>query len=192
MRIQTEFIESKTVRQSIIDGIEEMQQMIASVLYFTRTEAQNEYLTAVNVSQLLHVLTQEYQTQGEALTLVVDDQPDCIINTRPLALKRALRNLLENALKYGHAAQWRLYPSETTLLIIIEDEGEGIPEDQLERVFDPFTQLDSARPEKRGGVGLGLSVVRTLLRALGGDVVLENSEKAGQGLRARVSLPLDK
>jgi len=75
--------------------------------------------------------------------------------------------------------------SKTNLLIIIEDEGDGIPEQALERVFEPFTQLDTARSGNRSGVGMGLSVARSLLRASGGD---GNGDQ--KGLQVRVCLPL--
>lgn len=191
MRLQAEFIETEEVRNSVISGVEEMQQMIESVLNFTREDAQTESVVPVDVNALLQDLTTTYQAQGADVVLVNQkEMPDGTINTRHLALKRAMRNLVDNALKYGQRAELTLHKSKTKLLITIEDEGDGIPDQALERVFEPFTQLDTARSTNRSGVGMGLSVARSLLRASGGDVFLENRSGEQKGLQVRVCLPL--
>jgi len=145
MRLQAEFIESEVVRNSIISGVEEMQQMIESVLNFTCEDAQTENVVPVDVSALLQDLTANYKAQGADVVLANQkDMPEGTINTRHLALKRAMRNLVDNALKYGQRAELTLHKSKTNLLITIKDEGDGIPDQALERVFDWHGAIGSA------------------------------------------------
>ena len=110
---------------------------------------------------------------------------------RPVALKRAVANLVSNALSYGGAARLRLQPPDAAqgqgLRLTVEDEGPGIPPAELEAVFQPFRRLEGSRNRETGGVGLGLPIARNILRAHGGDVVLRN--RAGGGLTAEATLP---
>jgi signal transduction histidine kinase len=105
-----------------------------------------------------------------------------------MAFRRALRNLIENALRYGGNARVIYEVQGQSLLISIEDEGPGIPEDQLEQVFEPFFRLEESRSLETGGHGLGLSIARTIARAHGGDITLSNRE--GKGLVAQIKIPL--
>ncbi|MDE1896919.1 MAG: ATP-binding protein, partial [Rhodospirillales bacterium] len=110
------------------------------------------------------------------------------INARPLALKRALSNLITNAMKYGDAACVTLHPPvKGAVRIDIEDEGPGIPQEEMERVFEPFRRLETSRNRETGGSGLGLSIARNIVRAHGGDILLANEAK---GLRVSVTLPV--
>ena len=103
------------------------------------------------------------------------------------AARRALRNLLENAAAYGALATARIDRDGSGVRVVIEDEGPGIPEDDLERVFEPFVRLEASRSRDTGGSGLGLAIARSIVRGHGGDVHLEN--RAEGGLRATVALP---
>jgi len=110
-----------------------------------------------------------------------------VLACRPAALRRSLRNLIENAASHGERASLRLAADADAVTITIDDQGPGIPEADLERVFAPFTRLDEARGADTGGMGLGLAIARTILRAHGGEVTLENMAEGG--LRAVVRLP---
>jgi signal transduction histidine kinase len=101
-------------------------------------------------------------------------------------LKRAVRNLVENALRYGGKATVHLDRSESSIDIVVEDQGPGIPDEQFERVFAPFYRIESSRNAETGGVGLGLSIARTIIRQHGGDIVLSHNHP---GLKAVVALP---
>jgi signal transduction histidine kinase len=107
---------------------------------------------------------------------------------RPLLLKRCLSNLLDNAVKYGGKAMVRVEDTKDVLRFRIVDEGPGIPEDELEQVFEPFFRLEGSRCRNTGGTGLGLSIARNIARAHGGELSLRNRTKGG-GLEAIVSLP---
>jgi signal transduction histidine kinase len=103
------------------------------------------------------------------------------------ALKRCLRNLIDNALQYGKAATVRVEDAADLLRISVRDEGPGIPESELERVFEPFRRLEASRSRETGGTGLGLGIARNIARAHGGDIVLRNYP--GGGLEAMLTLP---
>jgi signal transduction histidine kinase len=105
-----------------------------------------------------------------------------------VALKRALGNLIGNAVAYAGSCRVRLDPPAVGMIrIVIEDDGPGIPEDELERVFQPFHRVERSRSRETGGAGLGLPIARTILRGHGGDVTLAN--RRGGGLTATVTLP---
>ncbi len=109
---------------------------------------------------------------------------------QPVALRRAIANLVENAVKYGNGARVSLLVEPATIRIVIEDEGPGIPKENVEEVFRPFRRLETSRNRETGGTGLGLTIARTVARAHGGDVVLTN--RTGGGLRAEIVLPAAK
>jgi signal transduction histidine kinase len=111
------------------------------------------------------------------------------VRVRPVALKRALANLVSNAESYGGSARVTMVPPEGgTVAVTIEDDGPGIPIEEMDRVFEPFHRLEQSRNRETGGVGLGLPIARNMLRAHGGDVVLKNKPEGG--LKAIVTLPV--
>ena len=110
-----------------------------------------------------------------------------VYDCRPDALKRAIRNLLDNAVKYGKVASAAIQSTPKTIEIIIDDEGPGIPEQELPRVFDPFYRLEGSRSRETGGVGLGLAIAQSIVQAHHGTLALSNRPTAG--LRARIALP---
>jgi signal transduction histidine kinase len=114
--------------------------------------------------------------------------PRLVARVRPLALRRALRNLVENAVAYGGCARVGLRREAGEAVVTVADDGPGIPEDQLERVFEPFVRLEDSRSRETGGVGLGLAIARSVVRAHGGELTLAN--RPGGGLTATVRLPL--
>jgi signal transduction histidine kinase len=118
----------------------------------------------------------------------VEPAEKVVIEGDPLALRRLISNLLENAVKFGGAAQARIRTEPGHAIIEIEDNGPGIPPEDLDRVFEPFYRRDPSRSRQTGGIGLGLAVVRSVARGHGGDVVLSN--RAGGGMTARVILPI--
>jgi signal transduction histidine kinase len=110
-----------------------------------------------------------------------------VYDCHPDALKRAIRNVLDNAIKYGKAARVAIQTTPKTIEIIIDDEGPGIPQQELARVFDPFYRLEESRSRETGGVGLGLAIAQSIVQAHRGELVLGNRPMGG--LRAQISLP---
>ena len=119
--------------------------------------------------------------------LSVLDTGRVVVACRPVAMRRAFRNLLENASIHGVRATVRIARDDTGLRVVIEDEGPGIPGADMERVFEPFVRLDESRSRDKGGAGLGLAIARTIVRGHGGNIFLEN--RAEGGLRVTVAVP---
>jgi signal transduction histidine kinase len=147
-------------------------------------------VSAIDLAELLRtVLDEAGDARPEAAEgLSYAGPPHLTVRARPLALKRALSNLIANAVSYGGSAQVQLVPPiGGTIGVAIEDAGPGIPPQELDRVFEPFHRVESSRNRETGGVGLGLPIARNILRAHGGDVTLSN--RPGGGARALVTLP---
>lgn len=188
LRVRSEMVEDDETRNSMVNSIEEMQMMVEATLTFARGMSANEPSKTVEVGQLLKELQQELNISSP-LSVVLRDEPEIHARLKPTAFKRAVRNILENAVRYGKSARVQSSTLNGAFAIVVEDDGPGIPESQIERVFDPFFRVEKSRSLETGGHGLGLSIARTIIRAHGGDVTLENMQNGG--LRATISLPLD-
>ena len=185
MRLRAEMIEEDETRERILAGLNEMAEMTEAALAFAKTDAQAEASRRVDLASLVQSICDDFADAGAAVTF---QGPDRLDHTcRPSALKRAIRNLVANAVRYGGAAEVSLAHDEATVALTVADDGPGLPEEQLERVFDPFVRLEESRNRETGGSGLGLSIARNIARAHGGDVTLTNG--AQRGAIARLSLP---
>lgn len=183
LRVRAEMVDDDETRDALVESIEEMQQMADATLDFAKGLSGGETPEEVDLGALLAGIAAE---AGGKVDLVPG--PDATVRVRPVAVRRALRNLVSNALRYGARARlsWRLTGRDVE--IELHDDGPGIPDADLQRVFDPFFRLETSRSLETGGHGLGLSIARSILRAHGGDIVLANHPRGG--LVARVSLPL--
>lgn len=190
LRLRAEFIEDPEVREKILETLDEMQRMAEETLAFAREDATREDTRTVDLSALLGSLCDDLADLG--LEVTCQEAPRRPLPCRPTALKRALRNLIENAVAYGQRARVSLESEAETVRVLIEDDGPGIPEADFERVFEPFVRREESRSRETGGVGLGLAIARSIVRAHGGDIALANraaGEGTGGGLRVTVSLP---
>ena len=185
LRLHAEFVEDGETRAKIVAALDEMQRMAEDTLAFIREDMRREETRTVDLHALLDSVAADLSELGHDIAVVDSDQ--VLVACRPVALRRALRNLLENAAAYGARATARIDRGGSGVRVVIEDEGPGIPEDDLERVFEPFVRLEASRSRDTGGSGLGLAIARSIVRGHGGDVHLEN--RAGGGLRATVALP---
>jgi signal transduction histidine kinase len=188
MRLRVEFVPDDTDRAKLISDLDEMEAMIAEALAFARNEAETEAAASIDLQNLVEEIASDQRAVGAEV--VVHPGTPANISGRPSALRRALTNLVRNAIVYGNRADIQVERREDGFAIIIADDGPGIPEDELERVFTPFFRLEESRNKSSGGVGLGLSVARSTARAHGGDITLAN--RAQGGLAATLTLPLDK
>lgn len=184
MRLRGEFIEDAEQQHKLFRDVDEMQAMINAALDFFRDDARLEQATPFDLSELLLTLVDDYRDQG--IEVAFSGPAGLVYRGRPLGLKRALTNLLENAVKYAREPGIRLQALPETLLIRIEDRGPSIAEQQLEAVFAPFYRLEASRNKATGGVGLGLSAARAIIREHGGELRLGN--RPGGGLQACVEL----
>ncbi len=187
MRLRAEFVEDQEVRHKLIATLDEMKSMTEASLAFAREEGQSEPTRAVDLDALVESLCDDLAELGWDVRVEAGERIPW--RCRPDALRRALRNVIENAVRYGDRARVRLALSAERLAIEVDDDGPGIPEADRERVFTPFVRLEGSRNRSTGGVGLGLSIARTIVRAHGGDVLLANRPEGG--LRTTIRLPRD-
>jgi signal transduction histidine kinase len=185
LRLRSELIGDEALRVKFARDLAEMEAMTAAALDFLRGARADEPVQPVDVLALLESLQADLEEAGHAVQ--VQDQVMAPYLARPLALKRLLTNLIENAVKYGERAAVRVEDNAAQLRIIVADNGPGIAEAEIERVFEPFYRVEGSRSRATGGVGLGLSVARDIARAHGGELTLRN--RAGGGLEAILTLP---
>ncbi len=185
LRLQAEFVEDGDTRTKILAVLDEMQRMTEDALAFIREDMRQEATRTVDLHALVDSVAADLADLGHELA--VPDSGRVLAACRPVALRRAFRNLLENAAAHGVRATARVAEEDGLVRVVIEDEGPGIPEADLDRVFEPFVRLDESRSRDTGGAGLGLAIARTIIRGHGGDIRLEN--RAEGGLRATVVLP---
>ena len=171
-------------RDPIVRDIERMDSMIAGVLAFARGEGR-AVRQRIDLSALVQSLVDDLAAAG-ADAAVAEAEPAEVLGD-PLALRRLVGNLLDNAVRYGGSARCQILPHEDKVLVLIEDEGAGMAEEALEQMFTPFVRGDSARDPATGGIGLGLAIARAIARSHGGDVRL--TRRPERGLCARVELP---
>jgi hypothetical protein len=183
MRLRIEMLDETEDSIRLKALVEEMQAMVEATLEFARGVAKAEPPSDVDLAALLADLVGD--VGGERATLA--PSPAVPVTIRPTALKRALRNLIDNALRYGGSAQVALAQEPGLVVITIADNGPGLPADQLEAVFEPFVRFESSRSRDTGGVGLGLAIARTIIQAHGGTVKLRNRQEGG--VEAVVTLP---
>jgi signal transduction histidine kinase len=184
LRVRAEMVEEDETRDSLITSIEEMQEMVDGTLAFARGMASAENYESVDLGAYLARLRSDMM---DSFTL--EDDGAVPVRLRPQSLRRALRNIIENAQRYGGTAHVAFGQQSDHAFITISDDGPGIPDTDLEQVFEPFFRLEKSRSRETGGTGLGLSIARTIVRAHGGEVSLAN--RSAGGLEATVTLPLE-
>jgi signal transduction histidine kinase len=185
LRLRAEFVEDEEERVKILETLDEMQRMTEATLAFAREEAAREDTRTVDLGALTESLCEDLIEMD--LDVAFAGAPKTPYPCRPLSLKRAIRNLVENAVAYGHRARVALEGTGDEFRIVIDDDGPGIPEADFERVFAPFVRLEESRSRETGGIGLGMAIARSIARGHGGDITLANRE--GGGLRAVIHLP---
>lgn len=185
LRLRVEGIGEESERAKALCDIAEMERMIAETLDFARADALEAAPERFDLAALAQMLVDERIDMDK--TIAYEGPASLVVEGRPGALKRALANLIDNALAYAGTALVRLVPGDATIAIHIEDEGPGVPADRLDDVFRPFVRLEGSRSRETGGAGLGLAVARDVARAHGGDVELRN--RVPKGLAAILTLP---
>ncbi|WP_409421209.1 ATP-binding protein [Pseudaeromonas sp. ZJS20] len=185
LQLRCEFLPEGEDRQRMLQTLGQMEQMIRATLHFAREDQQQTPRRDVDLVSLLHSLCDDYEDAGQAVSCQAEGKQ--VYACHPDSLRRAVQNLVDNALKYAGSAEVSLTSGARSLQILVCDRGPGIPEEQLEQVFKPFVRGDTARNTEDGSVGLGLSIARTLVHQHGGELQLCN--RAGGGLEACLQLP---
>ncbi|TWT03229.1 HAMP domain-containing protein [Reyranella sp. CPCC 100927] len=185
MKLGLAMLDDGPEKRELEADVVEMERMIEGYLAFARGEGDEEPVP-VDVGELLEDVASGARRDGG--TVVVAFSGDLGIKLRPTAMKRCLSNLVSNALRHGRRVELRAQRRKTAIEIIVDDDGPGIPADRREEVFRPFFRLDASRNPMTGGVGLGLTIARDVVRSHGGELHLEESPIGG--LRARMRLPV--
>ena len=179
----------------MLDDLNELQAMVAATLEFGRDIAVEEPARPVDLVALMRTVLDDAadaRLADEAVLTYAGPQR-LVVPARPLAMKRALANLVTNAVLYGGCARVEISPPAGGMVTLtVDDNGPGVPEEALEQVFQPFHRVEESRNRETGGVGLGLPIARNMLRAHGGEVTLSNRrDAAGRvlGARATVTMP---
>ncbi len=184
LRLQVETLEDASLQARIGRELDEMESMVREALSLFRGLDDGEPAGPVDIDALLALIRSEFTDMGAQVT-VTGRAPQPLVG-KPQALKRCLTNLVANAVKFGSRADI-LVADGPELIMRVQDHGPGIPEAELERVFEPFYRLDSSRNRDSGGTGLGLSIARDIAQAHGGALNLANLP--GGGLEATLRLP---
>jgi len=190
LKLRAEWMEDEEQRRKMLADLDELEAMVAATLAFGRDVAGSEPVVQMDLAALLRTVLDEAADArpANAERVSYSGPAHLAVEARPVALKRAMANLVGNALAYGGEAHVMLAKPEDGLVSVqVEDAGPGIPPTELERVFEPFRRLETSRNRETGGTGLGLPITRNILRAHGGDVTLAN--RAEGGVRATVTLP---
>lgn len=187
MRLRLELLDDEEAKEKIGAHLDDLQSMTVAALEFAKQGSSSEPLRSVDLTSLIESVADDFEQTGKP---VVTHETDRIVfECRSLDIKRMLQNLVANALAYGGSAEISVTRSAGSLAITVDDDGPGIPPNEIESMFKPFSRLETSRNRQTGGSGLGLSIARSIARAHGGDVTLSN--RTPKGLRATVRLPIN-
>jgi signal transduction histidine kinase len=184
LKLRAETLDDPALRDRFNADLDEMNSMVRGALNLFKGVDHDEPLENVRVDVLLADLREELAEIGAGFTVSGRAEP---LLVRPMALKRCLVNLVSNAAKYGSNTTVVIEDAPTAVVIRVQDEGPGVPDDMLEHVFEPFFRLETSRNADTGGVGLGLSIARDIAQSHGGSLTLRN--RSPHGLEAILSLP---
>ncbi len=182
LKLQLAMIDQKDLSKKMSKDIDEMESMLNDYLQFAKTQSK-ELTTKIQLSKLFEEISSSFNDKN----FKISEVDGIILKGRPLALKRSFENIIQNGLTYGNKVNVKIQKSSNRALIIFEDDGPGIPEDQYKNVFKPFFRLDKSRSLNKSGVGLGLAIVEDVINSHGGNIQLGKSEF--NGLLVKISLP---
>ncbi len=190
LRLRAELVDDPALQGKLVADIDTMKAMVNGVLSYLRGLEDAEPVHSINIEALLHSIVEDERALGRPVELVLPLEggtPTAPYAGKLSILRRAMANLIDNAVKHGQHVSVQLHDSAKALRVVIEDDGPGIPPEDLTRVIGPFVRLDHARGLDTGGVGLGLAIVRDAAAYHGGQLTLENRDAGG--LRATLVLP---
>ena len=186
LRLRTEGVADANERDKMLATIAGMDEMIGTTLAFARNEVRAEPRRRVDIAALVASTVDDMADAG--LPVTMQPAAPAIHDCQPGALKRVITNLLDNAVKYGKCARVAIAATAAgEIAITIDDDGPGIPQAELAKVFQPFYRIENSRSRETGGTGLGLAIAQSIVQAHGGELTLANRE--GGGLRATIKLP---
>ncbi len=182
LKLQLAMINQAELSEKMSKDIDEMENMLNDYLQFAKTQTQ-ENTSKINLKDLFTLISEEFDNEK----LTISFQDDVRLEGRASALKRSFENIIQNGLTYGNKVSVKIQKGNNRAIIIFEDDGPGIPEDQYKNVFKPFFRLDKSRSLNQSGVGLGLAIVEDIINSHGGNIQLGIS--VSKGLLVKISLP---
>ncbi len=183
LKLQLAMLDQKELSRNMSKDIDEMEKMLNDYLQFAKTQSQ-EITTEIQLAKLIIEIKENFNQAD----LSIANNDEIILKCRPSALKRSFENIIQNSLTYGKKIVISTKKSSNRAIIIFEDDGPGIPEEQYRNVFKPFFRLDKSRSLNKSGVGLGLAIVEDIINSHGGNIQLGKSKL--NGLQVKISLPL--
>lgn len=185
LRVRIESVEDDSDRAKMAETIDEMNRTLEDILSLARLGRPSEAETQVDLAALVDAVVEDFRDLGADVTFEESERQR--IRIRPTLMRRAIRNLIENAIKYAGGAEVRLVADAAHIRIEVADRGPGIPHEQIALVFQPFTRLETSRNRETGGIGLGLALAQAIVRDAGGEIALANRQDGG--LLATITLP---
>ena len=182
IKLQLTFIKDKEISKKLSEDVKEMEKMLDEYLQFSRSQF-SEKTTKINLSKLIKFVSSKYENSKIKLELLENVE----INGRTNLLQRCLENLINNSIKYANNTYIKLNKSSNHSIVIVEDDGPGIPVNEYENVFKPFYKIDKSRGDSKSSVGLGLSIANDIIKSHGGNIKLDKSNFGG--LQVKIFLP---
>lgn len=184
LRLRAEFVQDNEIQRKMLSTIDELQSMTEAAISFARGQSTDTETRTIQLETLVASICDDQTDLGHPVTYAGGEM--VTYRCRPDGLRRAVRNLVENAVRYGREAKVFIRYAAATIDIVVEDRGPGIPEAMRDKVFLPFFRLETTRNEDTGGIGLGLSIARAVVRQHGGGISFVSNET---GMQAVISLP---
>ena len=182
IKLQITFIKDQNIAKKLSGDVQEMEKMLNEYLQFANSRSVEKTET-INITELVEETLKKYDNQN----ITAELSKGIYINGRKNLIQRCLNNLIDNAIKYATKLHVQLNKSENNIIIMLDDDGPGIPEDEYNNVFKPFYKINKSRGDSKSSVGLGLSIASDVIRSHGGNIKLEKSPE--NGLRIKIFFP---
>ena len=183
LRLRVELLDDEALQTKFGRDLDELELLVKGALQCVKDTDIHENIEPVDLNQLLHCLVEPYLAPGGNGRVTLHGEASAAYPGKPLALRRCIGNLIDNALKYGHNAHLHVDDDDGAYVLHVDDEGPGVPEQRLEQVFEPHFRLAG----QQQGYGLGLGIARNIAHSHGGEVSLQNLREGG--LRVTLQLP---
>ena len=183
LKLQLAMLNQQDLAKKMSDDIEEMERMLNEYLEFSRHQ-KNEESETIDIKNTIADIIKKYENKP----IKANVEENVKINIRPNSIKRCLANLIDNGLSYGKKVEIEVKKTMNNIIILVDDDGPGIPQSEYQNVIKPFYRIDKSRGQNKSGVGLGLSIANDIVRSHGGNISLDKSPLSG--LRVKIALPL--
>jgi len=182
LKLQLAMMDKKDTAQKMASDIDEMEKMLNDYLQYAKSQSEEDYVS-IDLNDMINDILKNYDASKYELVTIDNIQ----IQGRKNLVRRSVSNVIENGLSYGNKVFIEIKKSISNAIILIDDNGPGIPSKEYQNVFKPFYRIDKSRSLNRSGIGLGLSIAQDIIKSHGGNIAL--SESKHKGLSVKISLP---